>query len=118
MYFVAHYIIGQGGTQCIGAATSDKPEGPYTSSAEKPLICQTDEGGSIDPSSFVDEDGKRYILWKNDGNSVGARTWIYIQPTSADGLSLTGSPTQLITADQSWEGVLVEAPTLWKHGGK
>jgi arabinan endo-1,5-alpha-L-arabinosidase len=24
----------------------------------------------------------------------------------------------LITADQPWEGILVEAPTLWKHAGR
>jgi beta-xylosidase len=118
MYFVAHYVIDRGGTQCIGVATSDKPEGPFVSSAEKPIICQVDRGGSIDPSTFVDEGGQHYILWKNDGNSVHGQTWLFIQSLSEDGLSLTGKPAQLITADKAWEGILVEAPTLWKHAGK
>jgi beta-xylosidase len=118
MYFVARFAIGKGGTQCIGAATSEVPEGPFQPVSDAPFICQVKEGGSIDPASFVDADGKHYILWKNDGNSSGGQTWIYLQPTSDDGLKLEGEPRRLITSDQSWEGVLVEGPTLWKHDDK
>jgi beta-xylosidase len=82
------------------------------------MICQTEQGGSIDASSFVDDDGTRYLLWKNDGNCCGGETWIYIQPISADGRTLEGQPAQLIKQDQSWEGRVTEAPTLWKHAGK
>jgi arabinan endo-1,5-alpha-L-arabinosidase len=116
MYFVARYGVGKGGTQCIGTATSDTPEGPFQPAGDAPLICQVKEGGSIDPASFVDTDGMHYILWKNDGNSSGGQTRIYLQPTSDDGLKLAGEPIRLITSDQSWEGILVEGPTLWKHG--
>jgi arabinan endo-1,5-alpha-L-arabinosidase len=117
MYFVAHFAIDKGGTQCIGTAISDKPDGVFDPTDE-PIVCQIAQGGSIDPATFVDDDGKRYLLWKNDGNSGGGQTWIYIQPVSEDGLTLEGEPTKLITADQVWEGVLVEGPTLWKRGGK
>lgn len=115
MYFTAHFAIDEGGTQCIGAATSESPTGPFVPVGDEPLICQVSQGGSIDPASFVDADGTRYILWKNDGNNGGGQTWIYIQQTSEDGLTLEGEPTRLITADKTWEGVLVEAPTLWQH---
>ncbi len=119
MYHVARFAIGQGGgTQCIGLATSPKPEGPFQPQGDKPLVCQVSEGGSIDPATFVDDDGKQYLLWKNDGNSGGGQTWIYIQPLADDGITLTGEPAKLITADKAWEGVLVEAPTLWKHDGR
>ena len=116
MYFTARHGAGQ--RQCIGAATSSSAEGPFRSASDQPLICQLDEGGSIDASSFVDDDGSRYVLWKNDGNCCGLETWIYLQPTSGDGLSLAGVPRRLIRADQAWEGSVVEAPTLWKRGGK
>jgi beta-xylosidase len=116
LYFVAR--VAGTSRQCIGMAASAKPEGPFESPAPKPLICQEDQGGSIDPSSFVDEDGTRYLLWKNDGNCCGQATWIYIQKISSDGRMLEGEPARLITADQRWEGALVEAPTLWKHAGK
>jgi beta-xylosidase len=116
MYFTARDAASD--KQCIGAATSDKPEGPFQFAGDKPLICQLDQGGSIDPTAFMDEDGSRYVLWKNDGNCCGMKTNIYIQKVSADGLTLEGEPTALIHNDQSWEGQVVEAPTLWKHAGK
>lgn len=118
MYFTARFAIGFDGRQCIGLATSDDPAGPFVSSAPEPFICQTDEGGSIDPSMFLDSDGQRYVLWKNDGNSSGGRTWLYIQKVSDDGLSLEGEPQRLLTANQRWEGILVEAPTLWPQDGR
>lgn len=106
------------GRQCIGWAISSDPGGPYLPFDDEPLICQVEEGGSIDPSSFIDEDGKRYILWKNDGNCCGMQTYLYIQKTAPDGKSLLDEPVRLITADQTWEGSLVEAPTLWKQAEK
>ena len=118
MYFTARFAIGFDGTQCIGIATSSDPAGPFISSHAEPFICQTDRGGSIDPSSFVDEDGQRYTLWKNDGNSSGYDVWLYIQNVSADGLTLQGEPHRLLSVDQRWEGNLVEAPTLWHQDGK
>jgi len=116
MYFTARDAASD--KQCIGAATSDKPEGPFTGVGDTALICQVDEGGSIDASSFLDEDGRRYLLWKNDGNCCGYTTYIYLQEVSEDGLQLQGEPARLISNDQRWEGNLVEAPTLWKHDGR
>ncbi len=115
MYFVTRHDLQD--VQCIGVATSASPEGPFSSSSPRPLVCQVDQGGSIDHSAFVDADGARYLLWKNDGNCCGAPTWIYLQPLAADGLSLQGAPARLIGADQGWEGGLVEAPTLWRQDG-
>lgn len=116
MYYTARDIASD--KQCIGAATAAKPEGPFTGASDAPLICQVDDGGSIDASSFRDEDGSRYLLWKNDGNCCGKRTYVYLQPVSEDGLTLQGEPVQLISNDKAWEGGLVEAPTLWKHDGR
>jgi arabinan endo-1,5-alpha-L-arabinosidase len=118
--YIIYFAARVAGTsrQCIGMAASAKPTGPFESTAEQPLICQTDQGGSIDPSSFVDDDGARYLLWKNDGNCCGGATWLYIQRISEDGSTLEGQPTKLIRNDQSWEGAVIEAPTLWKHDGK
>lgn len=106
------------GRQAIGVATSTNPAGPYTSTGTAPLVSQFDLGGAIDPSVFVDTNGTHYLLWKNDGNALGQDTTIYIQQLSADGLSLLGTPTPLIKEDQRWEGTIVEAPTMWDHGGK
>jgi arabinan endo-1,5-alpha-L-arabinosidase len=66
----------------------------------------------------VDADGTRYLVWKNDGNCCGEDTWLQLQKTSADGLKLAGPPVKLVKEDQSWEGNLVEAPTLVRHGSQ
>lgn len=116
LYFTARDIASD--KQCIGLATSDSPEGPFFSDALEPLICQVDQGGSIDASSFRDDDGTPYLLWKNDGNCCGHKVFIWIQQLTPDGLSLVGEPTSLITNDQLWEGNLVEAPVLWKQDGR
>jgi arabinan endo-1,5-alpha-L-arabinosidase len=116
MYFTARDTASN--KQCIGVATSDKPEGPFKPDEEKAFICQPDQGGSIDASSFKDEDGSQYLLWKNDGNCCGQDTWLYLQKVATDGLTLEGEPARLIKQDQAWEGNLIEAPTLWKHNSK
>jgi beta-xylosidase len=103
------------GRQCIGVGLGKGPEGPFRSPAPKPLICPLDQGGAIDAGSFLDDDGKRWLLWKNDGNCCGFDTWLYLQQLSPDGQRLVTKPRRLIKQDQPWEGNLVEAPTLWKH---
>jgi len=113
LYFVAQHAASS--RQCIGLATSASPAGPFTPTDDNPLICQLADGGSIDPYAFVDDDGTRYVLWKNDGNCCNKDTWIYLQKMSADGLTLLDAPHRLIRADQAWEGFVVEAPTLWKR---
>jgi arabinan endo-1,5-alpha-L-arabinosidase len=103
--------------QCIAAATASSPEGPFEVAGDAMLVCPEAEGGAIDASTFTDDDGTRYLLWKNDGNCCGLDTWLYLAPLSDDGLALAGEPTRLIKQDQEWEGNLVEAPTLVKRDG-
>ncbi|MCW2633709.1 MAG: hypothetical protein JWQ99_76 [Blastococcus sp.] len=103
--------------QCIAAATADSPEGPFTMVGDGMLVCPEDEGGAIDASTFTDDDGSRYLLWKNDGNCCGLDTWLHLAPLSEDGLTLAGEATKLVKQDREWEGNLVEAPTLVKRDG-
>ena len=83
-----------------------------------PLIRDEDSGGAIDPTTFQDTDGTRYLIWKNNGNAVGQNTWLWLQKLSAAGMGVAGKPSKLIKQDQAWEGNLVEAPTLCRHGSK
>lgn len=98
--------------QCIGAAVADDPLGPFDVVGDEMLVCPEDEGGAIDAATFLDDDGTRYLLWKNDGNCCGLDTWLQMAPLSKDGLQLDGPTTKLVKQDQDWEGNLVEAPTL------
>ena len=115
MYFTA--ASKNPGLQCIGVATSTTPEGPFAPAGSAPIVCPADEGGAIDPATFVDDDGTRYLVWKNDGNCCGLDTWLQIAELSADGTTLVGETTKLLMQDQPWEGNLIEAPTLVKRDG-
>ncbi|MGH9838210.1 MAG: family 43 glycosylhydrolase [Blastocatellia bacterium] len=116
MYYTAHHIATR--RQCIGRAISNRPEGPYVDDSSAPFVCQTNLGGSIDPSPFLDGDGKLYLLWKNDGNCCGQSAGIWIQQLSDDGLALVGQYTELLRHDQSWESPLIEGPAMLKEGGR
>ncbi|MFD1717605.1 glycoside hydrolase family 43 protein [Georgenia deserti] len=114
MYYTAR--VRSTGLQGIGRAVASHPAGPYLDDSEEPLIFQADEGGSIDATPFTDTDGTRYLWWKNDGNAVEERTWLYAATLSDDGLALSGSPTRVVGSDLEWEGDLVEGPFLFRRG--
>ncbi|MER7759230.1 family 43 glycosylhydrolase [Streptomyces sp. NPDC097619] len=99
------------GRQCVGAALAAGPEGPFRPVAGGPLVCPAAEGGAIDAASHT-EDGRRYVLWKNDGNCCGLPARIHLQPVSWDGARTAGPSVPLVGRDLDWEGELVEAPTL------
>lgn len=103
--------------QCIGVAVSADAYGPFVDSSAEPLVCQTKLGGSIDADAFRDADGELYLYFKNDGNRVHGRTSLWGQQLSADGLSVTGEPVELLKDDQAWEGRVVEAPTMVRSPG-
>ncbi len=103
--------------QCIGAATSETPEGPYRAEGDAPFICQHDLGGSIDAYPFRDVDGQLYVYWKNDGNCCGLPVGLWAQRLSDDGLELVGEPVELIQRDQIWEIPLIENPAMVEHEG-
>ena len=98
------------GQQCIAATTSTKPDGPYTGVGDGPLLCQHDLGGSIDPTVVRDRSGTLHMLWKNDGNSVGAPSSLWEQELAPDGLGLRGTAHRLLSAAQPWQGGIVEEP--------
>ena len=112
-YFSAKHTDG---TLAVGAASASSPLGPFVDRGQ-PLVHKSGMG-TIDASEATDGNGKPYLLWKDDGNASGKPTPIWAQPLAADGMSLLGTPTELITNDQSWEGALVEGPFLVRRGGK
>jgi len=114
LYFTAKHR--SSGRQCIGAATSADPRGPFVSQAAEPLVCQLDLGGTIDAAPFRDADGQLYLYYKNDGNAVGKPTDLFAQRLSPDGLSLAGEPVALLRNDRPWEAHVIEAPTMVRHG--
>jgi beta-xylosidase len=116
MYYTTRHT--QSRRQCISVAVSDTPEGPFIDNSDEPFICQLDLGGSIDAYPFEDHDGQLYLLWKNDGNCCGYPVGLWVQPLSADGLSLLGEPVELVQRDQAWERPLIENPALVNVDGQ
>lgn len=99
--------------QCIGAAVSPDPRGPFVDSAAQPLVCQFELGGSIDADAFRDRDGKLYLYWKSDGNRVGKPSHLFGMALSPDGLAPAGQPADLGIGDrEEWKQKVVEAPTM------
>ena len=66
-FYIFYVARKAGGNLCIAAASAGKPIGPYTDHGA--LVCQ--EVGSIDAFPIRDESGKLFVVWKEDGNSVG-----------------------------------------------
>lgn len=113
---------------CVGAAISEgeDPKGPYIAQPNA-FACNLDQGGSIDPSGFLDGDGTRYVVYKIDGNSIGNggncnngippihSTPIMLQETAKDGVTPVGEAIQILDRDDS-DGPLVEAPNLILRG--
>ncbi len=102
----------------MGRGVARSPAGPFADRWRAPLVCQSGEHGSIDPSPFRDDDGTLHLLWKNDGNCCGEDTWLYAQRLSPDGTSLTGRRVRLVKEDRGWEASVVEAPTMWREAGR
>jgi beta-xylosidase len=108
------------GAQCLSVAVANQPVGPFADESDEPLVCQADLGGSIDATVAVAEDGTSHLIWKNDGNCCGMQTRFYAQELSHDGLSLVGNePVDLgIENDATWEGGVIEAPTVLEMDGR
>lgn len=100
------------GLQCISRATSPLPQGPYLDSSDQPLVCQTERGGSIDPSPFVAPDGRVYLLWKSEGTLHGEPTRLWSQELRSDGLELVGPRRELLHRSLPWEFPIIEGPAM------
>ena len=98
--------------QCIGVAEADNPRGPFRDPSAEPMVCQKKLGGTIDANPFRDADGKLYLYFKNDGNRVKARTWLWGQRLSDDGLLVVGDPVQMLGDRERWKERVIEAPTM------
>jgi len=117
-YWVMYYSLQDKRSHgtCISRAVATDPAGPFVDDSTSPFLCQT--GGSIDPSPFVDANGSVWLIWKAEQFFPGGTRTIYSQQLSADGLHLEGPATPLISADQRWEGRVVEGPSMIRSGDR
>ena len=113
--YLAYYSARRkNGRMCVAVAKSDNPIGPYDD--DGPLVCQPD--GSIDPSIVRNNQGWPFLVWKEDRNTAGVTTAIWVQPLSQDGLRMTGVPRKILQATgRGWEGGVVEGPQIVRRKG-
>ncbi|KAK3638140.1 hypothetical protein LTR22_017952 [Elasticomyces elasticus] len=112
---------------CVGAATASSVTGPYTPVGSTALICPLAQGGAIDAAGFYDN-GKRYIVYKVDGSSIGhggpcnndvapyVPTPLILQPVGSDGVTLQGSATTILNHNGASDQGNLEAPSFTKVG--
>ena len=116
VYYTARRDDGKGkkGTLCVAVATADNPAGPYTDKGT--LVCQ--EMGSLDPDFTRDENGKPFLIWKEDGNDRRQPTWLYAQGLDESGTKLLGKPTKLFRNEGSgWENHVIEGAYVLRRDG-
>lgn len=113
LYFTAMLRGTSPAMECIGDAVGSAPDGPFRPSSN-PLICQEDQGGSIDPRVFTGPRGTEWMLWKSDQNIAGSNTptRLWSQQLTSDGLGLIGKASELMGPDEQWQGTIVEAPDM------
>jgi xylan 1,4-beta-xylosidase len=113
-FYIFYVARKAGGNLCIAVATANRPTGPYTDHGA--LACQ--EVGSIDASAIRDENGKLFVVWKEDGNSVGKPTPLWAQQLDEKNYKLIGERRELLRNDpDTWEGNLVEGPYIMRRNG-
>ncbi len=101
------------GTLCVAVAVSDKPDRDFQDKGT--LVCQ--ETGSIDPFFIRDENGKPFLVWKEDGNDRGQPTWLYAQPLDENLTKIVGKPSKLFRNTDAWEKNVVEGSYILRRDG-
>ena len=121
LYYAAP-ASGFDGQRCIGTAVSISVGGPYTPSAS-PLICPggrhgagdpvpgrpVADAGVIDPSPFLSDDGKRYVLYKTSKTPSSLRM-LRVNDT---GLAPIGDSAELVQRDG-----IIENPAMVQRGDR
>lgn len=103
------------GQPCLAVATSKQAGGPYRDALGRPLVCQPELGGSIDPSVVRGPGGSLTLLWKTNGTCCTAPAphqpaTLWSQQMQPDGLGLQEAPHRLLTAERAWQRGVVEEP--------
>jgi beta-xylosidase len=92
------------GRQCLSIAHAREPTGPFVDNSRRPWRCD-----AYDAQPFIDADHNAYLLWAQQGGIRASRL-------SADHRHFVGRSVEILRADHAWEGGVVEAPELVRHG--
>ncbi len=105
----------------IGAATADRPEGPYRDALGKPLIPFSPDLSVIDPMVFIDDEGAAYLYWGAvpaswlDGKVDTIHTALWVRKLNPDLLSFDGPVVETVAT--SPRGPHIEGSYVIKRNG-
>lgn len=105
----------------IGVAVADRPEGPYTDPLGKHLIGREMPGCDscwvFDPAAFVDDDGKAYLYFGGNGDTMARAVRLNDDMTSAQfpGIMMKASKDGKEATAMPF---FFEASYMHKHNGK
>jgi Glycosyl hydrolases family 43 len=135
-FFANHWVMfydaaqaGHGsdtGFDCLSVATAGSlspTNAAFTDTSAGPLVCQSNLGGAIDPSPFIDPvNNTPWLVWKSNdgGSSQPAGIWTEELNSSGTGFLAGSSPTEIFfnnTAAFPWEST-VEDPSMLYTGGQ
>ncbi len=107
------------GRYCLTVSSASSPFGPFRDiTGSKPLYCDSDPGGSIDPSPYVDPaTGTTWLTWKANGRRSRPGVTGYPSSLKTARLDSTGHMVGLVytllkTNEGSWEGQTIENPSM------
>ncbi len=106
---------------CISVATSSSPIGPFDDRTARPLSCDGDTPGDIDPYPFIDPaTGIPYLLWASEGPGGNPPTKLWSRQLTAHGLAFAPGSTmrELTRTTQAWEGLMIENPSMIRHADR
>jgi beta-xylosidase len=107
------------GRHCIGRAVALRPTESFHDDNPRPVVCQLDHGGSIDPDVAVDPaNGAFWLVWKSDDPAIGGTGEIWSGRLDSTASYFVSEPHMLIGVDREDEGVQVEAPQLIGANGQ
>ena len=92
-------------------ASASNPSGIWKDHG--PLVAQ--EAGSIDAFAVRDENNQLYLIWKEDGNSMGRPTPMWAQKMNDRRTKLFGEKHELFRNDTPWEQWLIEGICIFRH---
>ncbi len=108
------------GRYCLTVSSSSSPIGPFRDiTGSQPLYCDPDPGGSIDPAPFSDpHTGLNWLVWRATGKVGAYSSSLKSAQLDAHG-RITGPIYTLLTTNEgSWEGHVIENPSMIRWRGR
>jgi hypothetical protein len=105
---------------CLSIATASSPAGPFKDiSGSKPWFCADALGGVVDPSPFVDNDGRAYLYFKSNTGTVWAPARLWAVQLDSTGLKMKTIPRVVLTQRTDlypWETTIENPEMIVRHG--